>query len=309
MKITKLNPKLKKLFGNLGIYRFICLPAGKAGILIFGFWIFFSNSSFADLKVIAHAESFPGRTFVAFLPSSETYKSAKLEFAQREYNFFQYEKGLRAIVGVPLDQKLGDYILTVKAINKEGREEIISAPIIISKKYYPKVSFWLKPAKHKLLKQTDVIVDEWAEIEKQLLIETPAKKWNGFLLKPVNGETSMVFGTRELVNNKPRSQHKGWDLAVNQGSPVKAADNGKVVVAKFYKAYGGTVAIDHGQGIFSIYFHLSKIYAKVGDEVTKGQVFGLSGNTGISSGPHLHFALSVHNLRVDPMQWVQTVIP
>ena len=122
---------------------------------------------------------------------------------------------------------------------------------------------------------------------------------------PVNGSVSMLFGTREFVNRKPRGQHRGLDLAVPAGTEVGAANSGKVVFAQKLKAFGGTVVIDHGQGIHSLYFHLSKFLAQVGDDVTKGQLVALSGNSGISTGPHLHWGMSVHNLRVDPLQWTK----
>jgi len=95
------------------------------------------------------------------------------------------------------------------------------------------------------------------------------------------------------------------DIAVLPGSHVLAANNGKVVFAKKLKAFGGTVVVDHGQGIHTLYFHLSKFVAKAGEAVNKGQLLALSGNTGVSSGPHLHWGMSAHNLRVDPSQWVK----
>jgi murein DD-endopeptidase MepM/ murein hydrolase activator NlpD len=82
-----------------------------------------------------------------------------------------------------------------------------------------------------------------------------------------------------------------------------------VVFADDLKAFGGTVVIDHGQGVNTLYFHLSKIGVTVGQSIKKGEAIGLTGNTGISSGPHLHWGLSVHNVRVDPNQWVVTVMP
>ena len=92
------------------------------------------------------------------------------------------------------------------------------------------------------------------------------------------------------------------------GTKVKAANNGKVVFAQKLSAFGGTIVIDHGQGVHTLYFHLSKFLAVVGQEVSKGTVIALSGNSGISSGPHLHWGMSVHDLRVNPLQWTKTAM-
>jgi murein DD-endopeptidase MepM/ murein hydrolase activator NlpD len=115
----------------------------------------------------------------------------------------------------------------------------------------------------------------------------------------------MVFGTQEYVNRKKRGQHRGFDIAVPIGTKVKAANNGKVVFAQKLAAFGGTVVLDHGQGVHTLYFHLSRFLVDVGQAVGKGEGIALSGNSGISSGPHLHWGMSVHNLRVDPNQWTR----
>jgi murein DD-endopeptidase MepM/ murein hydrolase activator NlpD len=95
------------------------------------------------------------------------------------------------------------------------------------------------------------------------------------------------------------------DIAAAVGTKVKAPNAGKVVFGEKLKAFGGTMVLDHGQGVHTLYFHLSKLLAEVGAKVEKGTVIALSGNTGVSSGAHLHWGMSVHNLRVDPIQWTK----
>ena len=119
------------------------------------------------------------------------------------------------------------------------------------------------------------------------------------------GNTYLSF----YINKKYRNRHRGWDFRAPIGTKIRASNNGVVVLIDKFKAFGGTVVLDHGQGVFSLFFHLSKFLIKEGDYLEKGDVLGLTGNTGVSSGPHLHWGLSVHNVRVEPKSWVLTVMP
>jgi murein DD-endopeptidase MepM/ murein hydrolase activator NlpD len=200
-------------------------------------------------------------------------------------------------------QRPGKYSLTL-SFSENGRTvELVKQVKVLSYKF-PRVSFWLKAEKHKLIK-TPAVVDEWAVIEKLLLVEQAEQAWQKRFILPVKGLVSMSFGTIEKVNGKSLGRHRGCDLAVPIGTKVAAANGGTVVLAQKMTVYGGTMVLDHGQGVHTIYMHLSKFLVAVGQEVAKGEVIALSGNTGFSSGPHLHWAMSVHNLRVDPNQWTK----
>ena len=128
---------------------------------------------------------------------------------------------------------------------------------------------------------------------------------NGFpkcFIKPVE-ETriSTPFGWQRIVNGVKQRHHSGVDMACPLGTPVKASADGVVVLAQndlFYT--GGTILIEHGHGIVTGYSHLSEVKAKVGDVVKQGDIIGLSGSTGRSTGPHLHFTLSWNDIRVAP---------
>jgi len=271
-------------------------------------FLLLASPSLAELRITAPAEVFQGRSFIVFIASPEAYKEAYLYFDEKKIPFFAYEQGLRAIVGCEPEKRTGDYPLRIEATTRKGKLEVYNTSIAVSSRLYPKVSFWLKPAKKKLL-TPDLIQQEWAEIEKVILVETPLKQWWGNFGRPVSGVITMVFGTREYVNGKVSGRHRGCDFRAKVGTPVKAPHNGKVIFARHLKAFGGTLVIDHGQGIQTLYFHLSKILAPVGTKVGRGQVIARTGNSGISSGPHLHWGMSVHNVRVDPLQWVETVMP
>ncbi len=108
------------------------------------------------------------------------------------------------------------------------------------------------------------------------------------------------FGTRRVVNGEAKNPHAGADYRAAKGTPVLAADRGRVVLADNLFYSGRSVFLDHGDGLLSMYFHLDRIDVRAGQEVSRGAVVGAVGATGRSSGPHLHFALRWKGARVDP---------
>lgn len=129
----------------------------------------------------------------------------------------------------------------------------------------------------------------------------PTPIWSGAFLRPIPGKLVGPFGRRSIINDQPRSPHSGVDLKGKRGTPIKAANNGKVALIGNHFFSGKSVVIDHGGGIQSMYFHLDKIMAKEGQTIIKGQVIGLVGSTGRSTGPHLHWGMRVNGARVDPL--------
>ena len=110
------------------------------------------------------------------------------------------------------------------------------------------------------------------------------------------------FGKSRIYDNGSKWRHKGIDIAAPEGHPVKAVNNGTVVVSAYGKGHGHMVVIDHGGGIFSIYFHLQKRYVKRKQEVKKGDVIAAVGSTGISTGPHLHWQMNVFKVPINPKE-------
>jgi hypothetical protein len=245
-----------------------------------------------------------GKTLTVKLISPEGIAWVKGRFLGQDFVCYKADSDFRGIIGVPLDQKPGHYDLSLYIYNKDGTLNSLHRRIKVWSTKFPFSRFWLRPSKRKLMTR-ELIEKEWAMIEKVLLMESPAQLWKGRFLRPVKGRVSQGFGHRQIINGRRAGSHRGVDFAVFNGTEIKAPNRGKVVFARRLKAFGGTLVLDHGQGIYTLYFHLSKINPKVGQAVKKGEVIGLSGDSGISSGPHLHWGMSVHNLRVDPMQWVK----
>lgn len=120
----------------------------------------------------------------------------------------------------------------------------------------------------------------------------------------VSGTITSEFGGRTSPTEGASSNHMGVDIAVPTGTPVIAADGGSVVTASYQAAAGNYVMIYHGGSTFTVYMHCSQLVAEVGQEVSKGEVIAYSGSTGISTGPHLHFGLSIDGSYVNPLDYV-----
>lgn len=118
--------------------------------------------------------------------------------------------------------------------------------------------------------------------------------------KPVNGPLSSPFGTKRFFNGEPRAPHSGLDFAVPTGTPVKSPAAGKVILTGDYFFNGLTVFVDHGQGLISMFCHLSEIDVSVGDQLKRGQMLGKVGATGRVTGAHLHWNVSLNDARIDP---------
>lgn len=135
---------------------------------------------------------------------------------------------------------------------------------------------------------------------------TPEKLWQGSFRVPLDGaSTGGNFGKRRVLNGQPGSPHGGVDFPALMGTPVHAAQRGRVVLAQELFFSGNTVVVDHGLGIYTFYGHLSEIDAKVGEDLEVGAILGKVGATGRVTGPHLHWGLTVERARVNPSQIVK----
>jgi murein DD-endopeptidase MepM/ murein hydrolase activator NlpD len=131
------------------------------------------------------------------------------------------------------------------------------------------------------------------------------KFWEDPLTAPVPGCVLSPFGVKRLHNGKPTGEfHAGIDQRSPAGRPVRAVAAGTVKIAQPFAVLGGTVAIDHGQGLETMYLHMSKLLVEPGTQVKKGEVIGYVGATGRANGPHLHWVVDVNGVPVNPQQWV-----
>ena len=126
------------------------------------------------------------------------------------------------------------------------------------------------------------------------------------MIRPVSGGwVSSEYGNRWHSLLGKYKFHSGIDIAVNSGTPIKAAEDGTVILSGSNGGYGLCVIIDHGGGISTLYGHASKLLVKKGDVVTRGQSIALVGSTGVSTGPHLHFEVRIKGVTDNPRNWVK----
>jgi murein DD-endopeptidase MepM/ murein hydrolase activator NlpD len=126
----------------------------------------------------------------------------------------------------------------------------------------------------------------------------------GRFIKPVAGWLSSQFGNRFHPIFKRMAYHSGIDFAAPSGTPVQAADTATVVFAGVWGGYGKAIILDHGDGVTSVYGHLSRIIVRKGDAIQKRDIIGYVGSTGLSTGPHLHFEIRENGLPIDPITYL-----
>jgi hypothetical protein len=147
---------------------------------------------------------------------------------------------------------------------------------------------------------------EREEIKKVYSFSEPLRHWNGTFQKPTTGKVTSPYGTQRLLNGKLQRYHSGVDFRAPLGTPIYAASNGVVRLAKNLYYSGNHVILDHGEGLFTSYSHLSRIDVSKGQFIMKGQILGQSGATGRVSGPHLHWVVKIHGVNVDPLGFMKT---
>ena len=150
------------------------------------------------------------------------------------------------------------------------------------------------------------IKDENGRIGKARAINSDLTFFTAKFIMPVEGIISGVYGSQRILNGKPKWPHFGIDIAAKKGTKIKSSGSGIVTMAEDDLYYtGGTIIMDHGHGISTIYSHLEDIMVNVGDEVKQGDIIGTVGSTGRSTGPHLDFRVNWFQTRLDPMSILQ----
>lgn len=159
------------------------------------------------------------------------------------------------------------------------------------------------------LVDTEIERAEMARMESLFSGYTPRLLWDGFQLPILGSELTSPFGAFRTFNGTLQTRHTGWDIRTTLGVPVMASSAGEVAFAGMLDIRGNIVVIDHGFGIFSTYSHLSQIHVTRGQSVVRGQIIGVTGDTGRSSGPHFHWEVAVNGDYVDSVQFTRTWMP
>jgi murein DD-endopeptidase MepM/ murein hydrolase activator NlpD len=208
--------------------------------------------------------------------------------------------GLFALVGLALDTKPGTHNLQVRA-NGDTMQLSFAVAFEVKAKAYPAQHLSINPRflapsptdQARIASETPLILkatSHWSDAAPESLT----------LDVPSSGRLSSSFGLRRVLNGQERAPHAGLDVAVPTGTPVRAAAPGRVINTGDYFYAGKTVFVDHGQGLITIYLHLSRVDVKEGDSVERGANLGAVGATGLVTGPHLHWGVLMNGVYVDP---------
>lgn len=223
--------------------------------------------------------------------------------------FFPEAAGARtAFVGVDLQEQPGTLRILVKAWTDSGGESETILGLKIKEKPFPQESLsvpaefdhFSKEVLDRIRREQDVLSRLWR-------ISTPQRFWEGRFVQPVSGGVTSPFGLRRVINGAPRSPHGGVDLKAAAGTPVVAANHGKVVLRADFFFSGKSLVLDHGGGLYTMYFHLADFKVAEGVAVRRGDLVGTAGMTGRVTGPHLHWGARLNGARVDPFELIETL--
>jgi murein DD-endopeptidase MepM/ murein hydrolase activator NlpD len=196
------------------------------------------------------------------------------------------------LAGVSLETAAGSHPLKLEGEDESGKRVTFEQAVPTVRARYKTVSVSV-PKKFVApdAKQLEQIKQD-RQIKQQVFgRSTPEREWQGRFQPPLAAEVTDEFGTKREFNGAVQSVHEGLDYRAHQGTPIAALNAGTVVLARPLYFEGNCVVVDHGQGLLSLYMHLSKFLAKEGDKVSAGEELGLSGATGRATGPHLHIAV------------------
>jgi murein DD-endopeptidase MepM/ murein hydrolase activator NlpD len=290
----------------------VCLGAG-ALLLPAGVMAKEAGSCDAGMELhLSAPESSQGSLLLVEVRSTKPLAEVNGEWGERSVPFWQEvgpEAVQKGLVGVDLEKAPGEYELKVTGQTGSGEKVACSAMLTVKQGRFATEKLtvgkqFVEPSPEQIRR-----ADEERQKLRDILDRvTPARLWDGKFRVPLDGvSTGSNFGRRRILNGNPGSPHSGADFPAPTGTPVHAAQRGRVVLAEELFFSGNTVVVDHGLGIYTFYGHLSEIGVKVGDALEVGAVLGKVGATGRVTGPHLHWGLTVERARVNPLQIVKVL--
>jgi murein DD-endopeptidase MepM/ murein hydrolase activator NlpD len=241
----------------------------------------------------------PGGVAVVDLGSSDD-PLPRTRYGAKKILVIKQDGHWKGLVGLSLKTLPGNYIVSYQS--EKGKNKSKEANIKVIPKTYPeqrikmKQKKYVSPGKEQLSrinrekKHMGKLFKVWRETDVSVQLS-----W------PVIGPLSSPFGLRRFFNDQARNPHSGIDIAAPEGTDIVLPSDGIIIDTGDYYFNGKTVFVDHGQGMISMFNHMSKITAKTGDKLQRGDKIGEIGSTGRVTGPHLHWSLSLNEARVDPM--------
>lgn len=207
-----------------------------------------------------------------------------------------------AFIAIPYSQKTPIELLHV---TPQGREKLY---LNIIEGAYDKEVLSVEPSKVSPPKEALLRIKE--EREEALAIYnrfTQKRYWDTPFAVPIENVITSTYGNARLFNETLQSYHTGVDFRASIGTPIFASNDGVIVLSKDRYYAGNSIIIDHGEGVYSVYYHLDRLILQKGNFVKKGDVIGLSGSTGRVTGPHLHFGFMVQGIPTDPLDFIEKI--
>jgi murein DD-endopeptidase MepM/ murein hydrolase activator NlpD len=222
---------------------------------------------------------------------------------QKIYFYPGDKNNFSALMGADVDAKPALGKLSLKVATSRGAHFQKDVALRVKPKAYLKESFQVPASFDEMTAETLAEIRGEQQAFARAFATTSAERlWSGPFIRPVPQEASASsFGSRRIINGIARAPHAGTDLSAPLGTEVMAVNDGRVVLVGNFFFAGGSVVLDHGCGLFTMYFHLSDFKVGEGLFVRKGDVLALSGATGRVTGPHLHWGVRLNNARVDPL--------
>lgn len=238
-----------------------------------------------------------GIAIVAVAP--ETATMPQVTFQGQRVLVTRADGAWRAVVGLPLSLKAGEHKISVMDRPQAATRTLTFQ--VLPKEY--EAQYLTLSNK----RQVEPNAEDMQRITRDKeILDNAFSTWSDKLADdlrfdvPAQGRFSSAFGLRRFFNKQPRQPHSGLDIAAPEGTPITAPAAGRVIEVGDYFFNGNTVLIDHGQGLVSMYNHLSRIDVTKGQQVARGEIIGAIGKTGRVTGAHLHWTISLNNARVDP---------
>jgi len=277
---------------------------GRIVVVALGLLLVSGSSGAAEKTSISWHPSKPQLGDVAWIHVQDVAEIATVEGSVdgRPLTFFPYAGGHAALLGIDLEMKPGARAWRVGVVEHGREPRSAQGKLLVARRDFP--------LQRLTLPQTMVDLD--SETERRAVAEskrlailyrtiTPERLWRGKFTKPVGTPAGGTgFGARRIINGQARSPHGGIDYSAPQGTPVVAANAGRVALVAEFFFPGRLVVLDHGLGLYTLYFHLDMASVAEGERLERGQTLGSVGATGRATGPHLHFGVQVGAARVDP---------
>jgi murein DD-endopeptidase MepM/ murein hydrolase activator NlpD len=228
----------------------------------------------------------------------------------RPLRFFPHADGHAAMVGFDLDVQPGPQAWRLAVLLPGQPPQTAQGRLQLQRRDFPVQRLTLPSGMVDLDPETEQrALGEGERLRTLYASVTPERLWRGRFVRPVGtNDPGTGFGARRIINGRPRAPHAGIDYSAPPGTPVVAVNDGRVALVAEYFFPGRLVVLDHGLGLYTLYFHLDEIKVLEGERVSRGQSIGTVGATGRATGPHLHFGVQVGPARIDPATLLELTV-